>query len=48
MKGHLQIYHAFIKDPNSPDDDEDEESTNSLAPPAFNSESNGIAYSDMP
>lgn len=40
VKGHLQIYHAFIKDPNSPDDDEDEEAQNSLAPPSFNSESN--------
>ena len=31
MKGHLQIYHAFIRDPDDEDDDEEETNDESNA-----------------
>ena len=42
MKGHLQIYHAFIRDPNAPDDeDDDEEETNNDSNANSSIEANG-------
>ena len=43
VKGHLQIYHAYIRDPNAPDDDDDDEEseTNENENANNSSEANG-------
>ena len=39
-----QIYHAYIKDPNAPEDEDEEETADSLAPPPHISDTNGTAF----
>jgi hypothetical protein len=43
VKGHLQIYHAFIHDPNGPDDDDEaeDEVADGVAPGAATADAGG-------